>query len=795
MKHLIYNKFFYCMHSFILIVFLIFTSVNTTAQQNQTSGPMPAETVLLSTDRSIYLSGETIYLSATILEYDNVKVSGMSKVMRIELLDSEGKTGIRDILYSDNGIMAGTLKVPANLPTGWYRLRAYTSWMRNRGPSLFSFRDLRIINPADGSRLGEYTLGDTLIVSVITDNGPALTGAWNHCAVRSITRKGRPMSIKGSLITSRNDTVSHFSTGDTGWGTIKWMPEKGFTYRIIVDTVPGIPVETAIPEHTDSTVSVTITDPLLGNHDPGKERNITVSLTGNIPDKGTKLLVHRVSSWYKFNEATPVNNRLSFVIDTEELPEGLMAFSFLDNDNKILASTLWLKGNPLEESGSVRTKAGNGENYAGLITEYKTRSHGVNDYYTIVTRRKEPVEIPELYIATLPGWYTTWDIPAGRNERDGWLIANGYESFVAESFFEDGKRGPSIPLINFSDITDTRQSQVEFIPETRGVKLSGRLTFNNGTPAGFQILSLTSLNENLFKTTRTFSDGRFHFTFPGKEGSMDFLLSYTQRPAENMNLEITPEFDQRLSVLPPCKIYLTESEKEYVNDLIIDSRLENIYRDTTVNKPARDERKFTDKAMFYGDPDRVIYIDDYIKLPDMREVIFEVVPFVTVRKEGEDFSLKVIGENPFPRIYDPLFLIDGIPLLRFNGLLEMPPDRFKKIDVINSLYIHGNQVFAGVVNFLSINEDLAGLDLPEGSRLLSLDIPGPSPAGDLVAGTAYTTDIPILERTLSYMTLTNTSEGSLTYTGKPVYGNYITYFTGINGDGRWIRLSSVFEIR
>ncbi len=795
MKHLSHKNIISYLPVFLLLAFLLFPSLNTAAQQNQTSRPMPAETVLLSTDRSIYLSGETIYLSAIILESDNFKVSSLSRVMRIELLDCEEKTGIRNILYSDKGTLAGTIKIPANLPTGWYRLRAYTSWMRNRGPSLFSFRDLRIINPADGGRLREYALDDTLMVSVIAANGPALTGARNHCAVRSVSRRGRPMAVKGSLVSSRNDTVTHFSTGDTGWGTIDWIPEQGYTYRIVVESDPGIPVETAIPEHTDSTVSVTISDPILNGDDPGKDRNITVTLTGNIPDTGIKLLVHRVSSWYNFNEAIPRNKRLSFVVPTEGMPEGLTAFSFLDIDNRMLASTLWIKGDPLAGSGSVTTKAVDGENDAGLITEYKTGSAGVNAYYTLITRRREPVEIPELFIAAMPGWNTAWDIPADSYEREGWLIANAYEGFIAESFFKEGRRDPSVPLINFNDITATRQSMVEFVPETRGIKLSGMLTFDDGTPAGFQILSLTSLNENLFKTTRTFSDGRFHFTFPGREGSKDFLLSYINRPAEKMTLVISSEFDQRLSGLPPDKIYLTEEEKEYINELIIDSRLENIYRDTTAGMPAVDEQKYTDKAMFYGNPDRVIYIDDYIKLPDMREVIFEVVPFVTVRKEGEDFSLKVIGENPFPRIYDPLFLIDGIPLLRFNRLLELPPDRFKKIDVINSLHIHGNQVFAGVVNFISVNEDLAGLDLPEGSRLLSLDLPGPSNAGDLVTGTSYVTDIPILQRTLSYTTLSNTSEGSLLYSGKPANGNYISFFTGINANGRWVSLSSAFEIR
>lgn len=783
------------LYAFILLTYSLFMPGTATAQQDQTSGPLPAETVLLSTDRSLYLAGEMIYLSATILESDNYMVSDLSKIIRIELMSSEGKTGIHNTLWSDNGTMAGIIKLPNNLPTGWYRLRAYTSWMRNRGPSLFAYRDLRIINPADAGRLNEYTLNDTLMVSIIAGNEIALTGSSNHCAVRGVTTRGRPVALQGVLLSSHNDTVTHFSTGDTGWGTLDWTPKPGAGYHIVIESDPGIPVVTTVPQHSDNTVSVTISDSLPTGDHAGSNRNITVALTGNIPETGVKLLVHRVSSWYMFNEAKHLNDRLTFVIPTEDLPDGLIAFSFLNNDNNTLASALWFKGDPFAGSGTITTKPVSGDNSTDFLTEYRTGAGSAEGYYTLTTRRREPVEIPDLFIAAIPGWHTTWDIPADRAGREGWLIANGYEGFVAESFFKDGRSNPSIPLINFHDITDIRQSMVEFVPETRGIKLSGTVTLENGTPAGFHKLSLTGLNDNLFITTRTFSDGRFHFAMPGREGSKDLVLSHTIRPPEKMSISISPEFDPRLSGLPPKNIYLTDADRIYVNDLIVDRRLENIYRDTSVNILPVGELKSTDKGMFYGNPDRVIYIDDYIKLPDMREVIFEVVPFVNVRREGGDFSLRVTIEPPFPRnYYNPLILIDGIPLLRFNRFLELPPDRFEKIDIINSIYIHGNQIFTGVVNFISANGDMAGLDLPEGSRILSLDIPGPPLTGELVTSSPCVSDIPSLEITLSYIPLSNPSDGSLSYNGNPANGSYITVFTGITGDGKWVNSSSIFYI-
>ncbi|MEA1887414.1 MAG: hypothetical protein U9N72_09405 [Bacteroidota bacterium] len=782
--------------SVILVSCFLFTGPDATAQKEKTAGPFPAETVLLSTDRSIYLSGEVIYLSAAILESDSYKVSKLSSVIRFELLDSEGETGVRHIIYSENGTMAGTIKLPANLPTGWYRLRSYTSWMRNIGPSQFSYKDLRIINPADAGRLNEYTLDDTLMVSVIAGNGLPLTGSLNHCAVRSITRRGRPIAIKGSLVSSYKDTVAYFATGDAGWGALKWVPEPGADYYIVLESDTGIPVLTAVPQHSDSAYSVTVSDPLSVGEDPGKDRNLTVTLRGNIPEKGVKLLAHRMSRWYRYGEAGNRNRRLSFIIPTADLPYGMVAFTFLSDDNRYLASALWIKGEACAGpgSGSVATEAVTEGNSTKFITECRAGDESAKGYYTLTMRRCEPFEITDLYLASLPGWHTTWEIPLDRDEREGWLIANVYDSFVAESFFQERRSKPSVLSINLNDITDTRESMVEYLPETRGMKISGRVNYGNGEPAARHKLSLTGLNDNRFISTQTFSDGRFHFAIPGREGRKDLLLSHIIRPHEKMSISIDPEYDPRLGALPPDNIYLTNAEEIYVNKIIIDNRLENIYRDTTVvSVPAATEQRST-RGMFYGNPDRVIYIDDYIRLPNMREVIFELVPFVSVRKDRDDFSLRVIGETPFPRIYDPLFLIDGIPLLRFNRLLEFPPDRFERIDVINSLYIHGNQIFAGVVNFISVNRDLAGLDLPEGSRILSVDLPGPTVQGELITYSPSTSGIPSLDRTLSYIPLSDPDNITLTYERNPVLGNYITVFTGINEEGKWVNASSPFEI-
>jgi hypothetical protein len=156
--------------------------------------------------------------------------------------------------------------------------------------------------------------------------------------------------------------------------------------------------------------------------------------------------------------------------------------------------------------------------------------------------------------------------------------------------------------------------------------------------------------------------------------------------------------------------------------------------------------------------------------------------------------MRVTRESPFPRMYDPLILLDGIPLIRFNEFLELPPDRFSRIDVVNSLYIHGNQVFAGVVNFISVNGDLAGLDLPEGSRIISTAMPTHPAMGEMVNGVRTEGNIPALEPTITYQQITREMTGTVSHSRIPAYGDYISILNGISSNGKWINATSIFRL-
>ena len=111
----------------------------------------PAEVIGFYTDRSIYISGENIRFSATIMTEYSPREKALSKVLYVEIINQKNdQIGGQKFMVSD-AVSTGTIKIPHDLSTGIYYIRSYTKFMRNYGPGSFSYNKIRVLNPFEGS--------------------------------------------------------------------------------------------------------------------------------------------------------------------------------------------------------------------------------------------------------------------------------------------------------------------------------------------------------------------------------------------------------------------------------------------------------------------------------------------------------------------------------------------------------------------------------------------------------------------------------------------------------------------
>ncbi len=111
------------------------------AQQNP-----PGETVVVNVNTNVLLTGETLYCKLY-CQNENGTASAISRIAYAELIDSNRKSVARQKWILTDGIAQGDFFIPTTLPTGSYKLIAYTQWMLNVSAANFFETNLAVVNP------------------------------------------------------------------------------------------------------------------------------------------------------------------------------------------------------------------------------------------------------------------------------------------------------------------------------------------------------------------------------------------------------------------------------------------------------------------------------------------------------------------------------------------------------------------------------------------------------------------------------------------------------------------------
>jgi len=772
------NRKITCNCWFIIAVFLFMFPVKRLSSQDseRSTGPHFMESVWLSTDRTIYLPGEEIEFSAIVLETDTYTPSLLSRVLKVELIDNKGNRFVQREFNLDNSRVNQIISIPSSLSNNWYYLRAYTNWMRNSPEAMNNFLPLKIVNPEDlATGVGENS-SQKLIASVFPENENLVASRINHCAVRIKSNDGDNIETIAMLMSSSNDTVARFITDKTGWGIFSFTPSADNKYSVVIPGGQDANVNTimAAPE-TDSPFAEFIEE----------EDSLKLSIS-NVKSDQVKLLIHRNYSCFGYFTADVNNGNALFSVSTGMLPDGLMQLTLLSPDNTILFRRLFINNNPIgpqPEISMERSGLNPGVVYAEIIIGPTIPSG--NQLVNAVVAREEPVDLFDVYVPGIPGWHFSYDIPVNPLAMKGWLIANTYPDEVVRSFFNNNGTGLfSGSEYNMMLITE-RESLYDFLPESRGFTLSGKIVNGEGTPVPNQLIAATLLSDNNLYASYTFRSGRFYLVFPDRTGLEDVVVSFTSKPPSDWNLLISPQFDTTRLIIPPRSFTITSQEAEYIRDLDVNRQLTAIYHPDEENIK-EEQVKPSDQVPFYGKPDKITLVGDFIKLSNIREVLYEVVPGVTVRKRSGSYRLGIFGDPPLSSDYDPLFLLDGIPIVDFDDLLELPSDRLREIRQLNELYIHGNAVFSGIVDFVSVNNDMAGLGLPGKSRFLSIALPSQSITRNISERATAEGNIPELSNILYWKSFIDSDIESFSFITNDNLGTFVSRVTGFNAKGQWI---------
>ena len=107
---------------------------------------IPAENVVVHTNKKVFLAGETVYYKFYSLSKAN-KPSDVSKFGYVKLVsDNKGRL-FEHKLKLEKGVANGEFFMPSNIETGQYKLVAYTKWMGNNNSKPFFKTNIYVVNP------------------------------------------------------------------------------------------------------------------------------------------------------------------------------------------------------------------------------------------------------------------------------------------------------------------------------------------------------------------------------------------------------------------------------------------------------------------------------------------------------------------------------------------------------------------------------------------------------------------------------------------------------------------------
>ncbi len=138
---------------FLLLLIVLSTKTYSLKLEQDTEQKPTNEKVTLFTDRNLFSEGETIQFAAHVKSNGNIN----SSVLYVELVSENGNQIEAEKFKVENHIVKGLIKIPAQVPSGSYFIKAYTRWMRNFEPTEYSYTQILVFNPKEDFTVSHKT--------------------------------------------------------------------------------------------------------------------------------------------------------------------------------------------------------------------------------------------------------------------------------------------------------------------------------------------------------------------------------------------------------------------------------------------------------------------------------------------------------------------------------------------------------------------------------------------------------------------------------------------------------------
>ena len=739
------------------------------------------ERVYLIADKDLYLAGEKIKLSVTTFDALLQIPVDLSKVVYIELINQENLPVIQEKIMLVDGKGAGSFVLPKDLESNYYYLRAYTNYMKNFGAEKFFIEQISIVNPyvQINPRIYNSSEENKVSMDLFPEGGQLIDGILTKIAVKISDTKGEKKDYYG-IVTDNNSShaIDSFTCDALGFGSFKLIPVAGHTYTAKIYTGNKY-IESKLPSSSDKGALIK-----LDNID---SEYMYISIAHkNI--SGLPLQIKASQDIFKYSvENNIIDDSLSIKIPLEKLPKGFTTFSLLDNSNNTLSSRIVYI--PQQEIITLVVDS--------LQKKYSTREKIDLKVYAL---NKENQQIN-----------SNLSVSVSLSEKDldfqskNYLLKSRLSSYFKSYSTELEKKLTGNPeflqlaLITCSVSDDTRsQTENIYFAETTGDIISGKVIDNTSQkPAAGKKIYQSAIDTVIWlNTSVTDSLGRFNFII-GNNRAVKQLVLRTADQIRDLSIILDDEFSNDYIELVPLTFFPEKKMLELIKKSMVNAQITEAYGNRPENISDTPVTKNT--INFFGYADNKYYFDDYINLPTVEEFIFEIVREAIIIRRRKEVLIRLVsaefdgtvGENP-------IFFVDGIPMIDSKEVLDIEPEKLEWIEVINHRYIYKDDYFDGIINIKTYSGNFEDIDMPKNSVRMNFN----SPVNEL---TSYNTvlsepdaNIPDYKNVVywnPYIPTLNTEKVTIGFYAPDYSGHFIIHCTGYDEDGNWFNYNNEFEVQ
>jgi hypothetical protein len=650
------------------------------------------EKVYLHLDKPVYANGEDLWLKAYVVDASFHLPDTISKVLYVELVDSDQKVLRRIVLPIKNGEASGDFVIGDDIKEGNYQIRAYTNNMKNLDLDFLFTKEIQVVNstmPSSSASPTQFAID----MQFFPEGGQLLAGIENRVGFKVVDQYGKGIQTEGEIVDEAGNTITRFKSKHIGMGMLSFTPKIGKSYSAIIN---GRSDKILLPSSEQQGFTLRVVD-------AGQNMKVSVFHNiGGIAENPRKVyLVAQSRGRIGFAAEAIINKSyLTTLIAKEKFPTGISQVTLFDENYMPLSERLFFINHHDQLTADLRLDKGSFKKRDSVVVELNVEgknavtkagnfSIAVYDSRNIQSSEEYPSSIVSYLllssdlkgIVESPGYYFKDTLATTFQDLDLLMMTQGWRRFswkkIMKDTLEDRRFYPEKGLVISGTLYKTLPKRPAAESQVKLITKNGDIMVAKTNKQGEFYINTLDYYDSLEMAIQTDNS-------KGKKTVMDVLINpFT--PSPGVNYHASPftrqHFDEFLK---------NNSSRNQVNVAIQFDKKVIQLKEVQVTADRPEEKQ---ESTLYGRPDASIKMSD---IPQGYTDIFQVL-------SGRVAGLYVSGGYPNVSVQIrgggvPLFLLNGMQT-ELQDIASISPSFVDHIDVLMgaSASIYGGRGGNGVI--------------------------------------------------------------------------------------------------